>query len=98
VTICRHFDRPTLLDRPATNRHTSAACIDVKIASTMSGTSLTLQERQGAAAALAVALKYYEPTRTGLQTLLAIDVFEGLGSIINQQTNCNWQDLGSCKA
>ena len=64
----------------------------------MSGTSLTLQERQGAAAVLAVALKYYEPTRTGLQTLLAIDIFEGLGSIINQQTNCNWQDLGSCKA
>ena len=44
----------------------------------MSGTSLTEAERKGAAAALAVALKYYEPTRTGRQTLWAMDILKGL--------------------
>ena len=46
---------------------------------------------------MAVALKYYEPTRTGRQTLWAMDILKGLSQIINKQTNCNTEDLGCCK-
>lgn len=44
----------------------------------MSDTSLTEAERKGAAAAMAVALKYFVPTRTGRQTLWAMDILKGL--------------------